>query len=360
MKRHHKRISKKSGLKPGSVVYIGRERAEPVTIDVIDYSETEHRTESNLTVDQAARYRDTSTISWINVNGIHDPALVENLGKRFDIHLLMLEDIVNTGHRPKLEDTKEHIFVAIKMLLGFDDKGDIESEQISVLFGKGWAITLQETGEDVFEPVRNRITKTVPRVRFMSSDYLAYALIDAIVDHYFLMLESIGAQIDVIDDEVSDNPTPEHLNSIRKLKRQLIVLRRAVWPLREVIGGLERLETDLIQDSTSPYLRDLYEHVIQVIDTVETYRDMASGLLDLYHTGISNRMNEVMKVLTIFASIFIPLGFLAGVYGMNFDTSVSPFNLPELGYKYGYIMFWSLAILIGGGLFWFFRRKKWL
>jgi magnesium transporter len=342
------------------VVYIGRERTEPATIDVIDYSESEHLTESNLTLDKAATYRDTATVSWINVNGIHDPTLVERLGAKFGIHPLVLEDIVNTRHQPKLEDSEHYVFVVLKMLLGFDEKGELKKEQVSVLFGRQWVITFQEIGEDIFDSVRKRIPRRVPRERFMSSDYLAYALLDAVVDHYFVLLEQIGEKIDIIDDEISDNPNPNHLESIRKLKRQLIFMRKAVWPLREVIGGMERLETDLIQDSTSPYLRDLYEHVIQVIDTVEIYRDMVSGLLDLYHTGISNRMNETMKVLTVFASIFIPLGFLAGVYGMNFDTSVGPFNLPELGFKYGYIMFWCTAILIVGGLFWFFRRKKWL
>jgi magnesium transporter len=353
-------MSKKLGMKPGAVVYVGRDRAETVAIDVIDYSDSEHSVSSNVSIEDADKYRASKTISWLNVDGIHDPTLVEKLGEKFDIHALVLEDIVNTGQRPKLEDTEGHIFVSLKMLLGFDEKGDIKSEQISVLFGERWVMTFQETGDDVFEPVRKRIIKTVPRVRFMSSDYLAYALIDSVVDHYFVLLENIGNQIDTLDDEVSENPTQDHLDSIRKLKRQLIYMRKAVWPLREVIGGLDRLESKLIKSSTSPYLRDLYEHIIQVIDTVEIYRDMVSGLLDLYHTGIANRMNEVMKVLTIFASIFIPLGFLAGVYGMNFDTSVGPFNLPELGFKYGYITFWCLAIVIGGGLFMFFRRKKWI
>jgi magnesium transporter len=353
-------MSKKLGMKPGAVVYVGRDRAETVAIDVIDYSDSEHSVSSNVSIEDADKYRGSKTISWLNVDGIHDPTLVEKLGERFDIHALVLEDIVNTGQRPKLEDTEGYIFVSLKMLLGFDEKGDIESEQISVLFGKQWVLTFQETGKDVFEPVRQRIVKTTPRVRFMSSDYLAYALIDSVVDHYFVLLESIGNQIETLDDEISENLTQDHLGSIRKLKRQLIFMRKAVWPLREVIGGLGRLETKLVKDSTNLYLRDLYEHVIQVIDTVETYRDMVSGLLDLYHTGIANRMNEVMKVLTIFASIFIPLGFLAGVYGINFDTSGSPFNLPELGFKYGYIMFWALALIIGGGLFLFFRRKKWL
>lgn len=360
MKSHHKRISKKIGMRPGAVVYVGKETEEPVVISAIDYSERDLKTEAAIDVTRAIQYKETSTMSWINVNGIHDSSLVEQLGATFEIHPLVLEDIVNTGQRPTFDDSKDYVFVTLKMLLGFDDNGDIKSEQVSVLFGKKWVLTFQETGEDVFDSVRQRLIKTEPRVRFMSSDYLAYTLIDAIVDHYFLVLEDIGAQIDAIDDSVSDNPAPSDLESIRKLKKQLIFMRKAVWPMREVISGLDRIENKLITDTVDPYLRDLYEHIVQVIDTIETYRDLVSGLLDLYHTGVSNRMNEIMKVLTIFASIFIPLGFLAGVYGMNFDTSASPFNLPELGLPYGYILFWCLAASIGGGLFLFFRRKKWL
>jgi len=360
MKNHHKRISKKLGMRPGSVVYVGKETQEPVEISTIDYSEKELKTEAGLDIAKAAQFKDSSTMSWINVNGIHDSALVEQLGTAYGIHPLVLEDIVNTGQRPTFDDSKEYVFVTLKMLLGFDEDANIKSEQVSVLFGKRWVMTFQETGEDVFDSVRQRLIKTEPRIRFMSSDYLAYTIIDAIVDHYFLVLEEIGAQIELIDDSVSVDPAPGDLNSIRKLKKQLIFMRKAVWPLREVISGLDRIENKLITDMVSPYLRDLYEHIVQVIDTIETYRDLVSGLLDLYHTGISNRMNEIMKVLTIFASIFIPLGFLAGVYGMNFDTSISPFNLPELSLKYGYILFWCLAAAIGGGLFIFFKRKRWL
>jgi magnesium transporter len=276
------------------------------------------------------------------------------------MHPLVLEDIVNTGHRPKMEDADDHIFIVLKMLYRAPNNGELKAEQVSVLFGKTWVITFQETGEDVFDMVRKRIKKTVPRVRLMTADYLAYALVDAVVDHYFIELEHLSEEIEILDDAVSENPKPEHLNNIRGLKKQLIFMRKAVWPLREVIGGIERSDSKLIQESTGPYLRDLYEHTIQVIDTVETFRDMVSGLLDLYHTGIANRMNDIMKVLTIIATIFMPLGFLAGVYGMNFDTGASPFNMPELGFRFGYPIFWSAVVMLAGGLALFFRRKRWL
>jgi len=360
MNRRASRTSGKHGLKPGTVVYVGKERSEDVHVDVIDYTETEY-TETRVTsAEECFPYKDTPSLTWINVVGLHDAELVEKLGRHFGIHTLILEDIVNTNHRPKQEDADDHIFMIMKMLYGDAGSDALKAEQVSVLFGKNWVMTFQEVGEDVFDLVRRRIKTTIPRVRLLTADYLAYSLVDAVVDNYFIVLEQLGEAIEELDDAISADPNPELMHRIRDLKKQLIILRKAVWPLREAVGGLERSESKLIRESTGPYLRDLYEHTIQVIDTVETYRDLVAGLLDLYHTGVSNRMNDIMKVLTIFATIFIPLGFLAGVYGMNFDTGASPFNLPELGFKYGYIGFWCAAVAVGGGLLWFFRRKKWL
>ncbi|MFH1686012.1 MAG: magnesium/cobalt transporter CorA [bacterium] len=352
--------AKKLGLKPGSVVYVGKERAEDVRLDIIDYSASEYDEKRVATIEECFPYKESATLSWINVDGIHNAELVEKLGQHFGMHPLMLEDIVNTGHRPKMEEADGHILIILKMLYRDAQTNESKKEQISVVFGKNWVITFQETGQDVFGFVRERIRKTVPRVRLMTADFLAYTLLDAVVDHYFIELEQLGDEIEALDDAVSENPKPGHVNEIRDLKKQLISVRKAVWPLREVIGGLERTESSLMQQSTGPYIRDLYEHTIQVIDTVETFRDMVSGLLDLYHTGLSNRMNEIMKVLTIIATIFIPLGFLAGVYGMNFNADASPFNLPELGMRYGYPLFWLAVLAIGGGLLWFFKRKRWL
>jgi len=359
MGRHFKRISKKSGLHPGSVVYVGDPRTEPVTIDIMDYDDTNLREIRVKSVEECFPFRESSTITWINVNGIHDVSIIEKLGTHFGLHPLVMEDIANTGQRPKLEDSDKYTFLVVKMLYNGTAGDRLKSEQVSIVFGQNFVITFQEREGDVFSSVRDRIRRTVPRVRFLGSDYLAYALIDAVVDHYFVVLEEIGERLEALEDQLVTQPEPENLSIIHDLKRELVFMRRGVWPLREVIGGFDRLDTGAIHDFTRPYLRDLYEHTIQVIDTVETFRDMTSGLLDIYLSSISNRMNEVMKVLTIIATIFIPLGFLAGVYGMNFNTD-SPFNLPELNLQYGYPLFWVAVLIVAGGLVWFFRRKRWL
>ncbi|MBD3332422.1 magnesium/cobalt transporter CorA [candidate division GN15 bacterium] len=360
MARLYGRDSRKKGMMPGSVVYVGKERTEPIDITVTDYTANELRDVTVENVEDVFGFRDSDSISWINVSGIHDAVVVQKIGEHFGIHPLVLEDIVNAGHRPKFEDGTDYLFAIIKMLdfTGSDDT--LTSEQVSVVWGESWVITFQELPGDVLDSVRQRLRRTIPRVRFMDSDYLAYALLDTIVDHYFMVLEQLGERIELLEDDIAERPAESSLATIREIKHQLVFMRKVIWPLREAVAGLDRTESRLLHSATRPYLRDLYEHVIQVIDTVETFRDMVGGLLDLYHTGVSNRMNEIMKVLTIFASIFIPLGFLAGVYGMNFDTGISDLNMPELTLPFGYILFWGIAIAIAGGLLWYFRRQKWL
>ncbi|MEW5796704.1 MAG: magnesium/cobalt transporter CorA [Candidatus Zixiibacteriota bacterium] len=360
MGRFIHKVSRKAGLSPGSVVYIGPVRAVNVHIDVMDYDDSRLVERRLSELSECTAYLETPTITWINVDGLHEPAVVEGVGGQLGLHPLHLEDVVNTMGRPKVEDTDEYVFVILKMLYLKADEGELVVEHVGVAFGRDWVVTFQEPGRDVFDAVRHRIRKTEPRNRFMSTDYLAYALLDAVVDSYFAVVEDIGERIERLEDDIADHPTSEGAAAIRDLRKKLILLRKAVYPLREVAGGLERVESGLISDSTRPYLRDLYEHTVQVIDTVEMHREMLSTLLDLYHTGVSNRLNEIMKILTIIATIFIPLGFLAGVYGMNFDREAGRFNMPELGWPYGYLMFWGLAIAVGGGLLWFFRRKRWL
>ncbi|MFH2036614.1 MAG: magnesium/cobalt transporter CorA [Candidatus Zixiibacteriota bacterium] len=355
-----KRLSKAKGLEPGSVVFIGDKKIEQTRIRILDYNETELNELEVSSIEECFPFKDSPTITWINIDGLHDVGVIEKIGRHFNFHPLILEDIANTGQRPKIEISDSYIFLAIKMLYINPDNNDIVSEQVSFILGNNYVISFQERIGDVFDPIRARLRKASPRIKFVSPDYLAYTLIDAIVDNYFVILEELAGTIESLEDLLIVQPTPRDLEKIHELKRQLIYMRKATWPLREVIGGLERADSVLIKDSSRAYLRDLYEHTIQIIDSVELFRDMVSGLLDIYLSSISNKMNEVMKVLTIIATIFIPLGFLAGVYGMNFDTSSSPFNMPELGWPFGYIMFWGLVLTVGGGLFIFFKRKNWI
>jgi magnesium transporter len=355
-----RRSSKPSGLMPGSVVFVGVRRQDEVRIDLIDYDATE-LTERRLDkVADCFGLAESRTISWINISGVHDVSVIKELGQHYSLHPLILEDIANTRQRPKFDQAEDYLFLVVKMLYLGEEDGEIDAEQVSVVMGENFVISFQEREGDVLNPVRARIKNTVPRQRFLGSDYLAYALIDAIVDNYFSVLEYIGDKIESLQEELIANPTPGHLEIIHTLKRALLFMRRQIWPLRETVSAFERSESRLIHDYTRPYIRDLYEHVIQVIDTIETAREMVSGLLDIYLSSVSNRMNEVMKVLTIIATIFIPLSFLAGVFGMNFNPEASPLNMPELNFRFGYPLFWALVLAIGGLLFIFFKRKRWL
>ena len=299
-------------------------------------------------------YGAKSTISWINIDGLHEVDIIEKLGTHFGIHPLTLEDIVNTEQRPKIEDMGEYLFIILKMMSYNRSENRVEAEQVSLIIGHNVVISFQEKMGDVFQGVRERIRFSKGRIRKMGSDYLAYALIDAIVDHYFIVLEEVGDQIENLEDEVMTRPTTETMQTLQKIKRRLLFLRKAVWPLREVISSLERGESKMIMKQSKPYFRDLYDHTIQVVDMVETMRDMNAGMFDMYLSSISNKMNEVMKVLTIIATIFIPLTFIAGIYGMNFDY------MPELKWQWGYFGVWSVMALLFIGMMFYFRRKKWL
>ena len=353
-----KRISTKRGLPPGSAVYVGEKTDAPITVSVIDYDADNLQERTEIAADRPAASRAPGNVTWINCDGIHDPALITRIGESFGLHPLVIEDILNTDQRPKIDIAEHYVFVVVKMLYPAPDNG-LTVEQVSLVFGEGFLLSFQERAGDVFDPVRKRLREG-PRRRFIHSDYLAYALIDAIVDGYFLVLEQIGDRVESIEHKLVAHPTAEDLETIHRLKRELVVLRKPIWPLREVIGGMSRSETPLIDSATGVYIRDLYEHAVQVLDTVETYRDMVSGLLDVYLTSVSNRMNEVMKVLTVIATIFIPLTFLAGVYGMNFSPEVGGLNMPELRWPYGYVTFWGASLALGIGLLVFFRRKGWL
>ena len=354
MPRLIKKSAKTRGLPPGAIVHIGEKKTEKVKISVIDYSIGKFDEKEVKNVEECFPYVKKPAVTWINVDGLHEVEVIEKLGKCFDIHPLVLEDIVNTDQRPKMEDFEKYIFFVLKMLYVNDKTQMIHSEQVSLILRKNFVISFQESIGDVFDVIRERIRKGKGRIRKMGSDYLAYSLIDAIVDNYFIILEGIGEKVENIEHDVVSNPKPEILQQIYNLKREMIYLRKSVWPLREVINSLEREESKLIKDSTHIYLRDLYDHTIQTIDTIETFRDMLSGMLDIYMSSVSNKMNEIMKVLTIFAAIFIPLTFIAGIYGMNFQY------MPELSIPWAYPAIWVIIILVSVSLLAYFKHKKWL
>lgn len=356
MSRHHKKKrSKKLGLPPGTLVHIGEEKTGSVRITIIDYDETNVQMKEASTVEECFRLKDTPTTSWINLDGIHEIEVIERIGKHFDIHPLILEDIVNTEQRPKVEDLKDYLFIIVKMITYDETEHKIKSEQVSIILGPHYVLSFQESLEgDVFEPIRDRIRNGVGRIRKNGTDYLVYSLLDAIVDNYFLVMEKLGEEIEVLEEELMERPTPQISMAIHKLKREMIFLRKSVWPLREIISFIERRESVLIHESTIIYIKDLYDHTIQVIDTVETFRDMLAGMIDIYLSSLSNRMNEVIKRLSIIATIFIPLTFLAGVYGMNFKY------MPELGSPWGYPLFWFVIITVSAFMLIYFKKRNWL
>lgn len=354
MPRLVKERSKKAGLPPGTLIHIGEKMRERTTTTILDYDEQHLQEQEIKTVDECLPFKDKPTVTWVNVDGIHQVEVLEKLGDCFGLHPLVVEDILNTDQRPKMEDFGDYIFIVLKMLYYSDKDNEVVTEQISLILGPNFVISFQEREGDVFNPVRERIRSEKGRIRKMGADYLAYVLVDSIVDNYFITLEKLGERIEFLEDELVTNPKPETVQTIHDLKREMILLRKSVWPLREVVSGLERGESPLIKEPTRIYLRDIYDHTIQVIDAVETFRDMLSGMLDIYLSSISNRMNEIMKVLTIIATIFIPLTFIAGVYGMNFRY------MPELERPWAYPMVWLIMLAIGVLMLIYFRRKRWL
>ena len=354
------KVSKKAGLPPGTPVHIGEKKVETVRISVIDYDEKNFETRELERVEECFPYKEKATFTWINVDGLHNTSVTQDLGMCYGWYPLIVEDILNTNQRTKMDIFDDYLFISLKMLTFNHGENKLDVEQLSLIFGENYVITFQETQGDIFDPLRNRIKNSKGKIRKAGADYLAYALLDSVVDNYYAVLEGIGEVIEDIEEELVTNPSPDTLQNIHELKRELIYLRKSVWPLREIISGLQREETQLIKEATNIYLRDLYDHTIQVIDTVETLRDMVSGMLDVYLSSISNRMNEIMKVLTIFAVIFIPLTFIAGIYGMNFNTEKSPFNMPELNWYFGYPFAMGIMVAVGVGMLFYFKKKKWL
>jgi len=349
-----KGASRTAGLPPGTAVHVGKAREAPVRIRVLDYDPSELREIEPEPVEEYFAFRETATVTWINVDGIHDVELVEKLGKEYGLHPLVVEDIVSTEQRPKTEVYEKCVFMVVKMFHYDEKAGEVVVEQLSLVLGSGFVLSFQEREGDVFDPVRERIRKGKGRIRHMGADYLFYALLDAIVDGYFGVLERFEEKIDRVEESLAGDPRPSVLKEIHDTKRGMIFLRKSVWPLREAIASLHRGESSLISAETAVYIRDVHDHTIQVIDTIESFRDIVTGMQDTYLSSVSNRMNEVMKVLTIIATIFIPLTFIAGVYGMNFKF------MPELDWRWSYPVVWLVMAAVVVWMVVYFRRKRWL
>lgn len=344
--------SKKTGLSPGTLVHIGENRTETVEITLFNYAgaQCDERTVTNPNDLQPPA---DETVTWINVGGVHKIDVLEAFGKQFGLHPLLLEDIANTDQRPKLDDYETYVFLVVKML-AVTDRGSILVEQVSFVLGRNYVLSFQENGTDVFRPVRDRLRAGKGRLRHNGSDYLLYALVDAVVDQYFAVLESLGEKIETLQERVMADPKPDILRDIHALKRQLLFVRRAVWPLREVTNSLSRSDCPYLHEPTKVFFRDVYDHVVQIVDTIETLREMLSASLEIYLSSVSYRLNAVMRVLTVITTIFMPLSFIASVYGMNFE------HMPELKWEWGYPFVLGAMGLVAAGMLIGFRRRKWL
>jgi magnesium transporter len=347
--------SEKSGLPPGSLIHVGDIHESVTRMSVIDYSKENIEEQEIESVDDILKYKDSNTVTWVIIEGLTNVTIVERIGAIFGIHNLVLEDILNTHQRPKFEEYDDHLYIVLKSLLTENERFTVAYEQISLLVLKNFVFVFKEKTDDLFKPVQQRLKTSKGRLRSLGSDYLTYAILDTIVDQNFIIIDSLDDAITSVEDSLlASEPTQDTLHTIQMLKREIISIRRNVSPIRELMSGMLRSESDLINEKTHIYLRDVSDHAIRVIESIELYREILTGLLDIYISSVSNKMNEVMKVLTVFASIFIPLTFLAGIYGMNFEY------MPELKWKWAYPVLWAVFVSIPVVLLIYFKRKKWL
>ncbi len=344
---------KKLGAAPGTLVHIGKHSQFEPSISVVVYDEDNLQSMEKVTPVACHEFIGLPGVKWFDMSGVHQAVTVKAMGELLDLHPLVLEDILNTDQRPKVETYDGYLYIVLHMLRFDETKHEIYSEQISLILGKDYVFSLQELPDDVFDGVRARL-REARRIRFMQADYLAYAILDSVVDHYFVLLEKLGDEIEALEDQLILEPQPQTLQRIHHFKREMLMLRKAVWPLREVLSQLSRDAHPLISEETRLFMRDVYDHSVHVLDTTDTIRELLVSMLDLYMSSINNRMNEVMKVLTIIATLFMPLTFIAGVYGMNFDY------MPELTWRWAYPAVWVVMIGVSAGLLMLFRRKGWL
>lgn len=345
---------KKTGLPPGSLVYLGEHSGAPVKIKVFSYGPNQFEEKDLGGIDECFAYKDKAEISWINLDGIHDVEKVAKLCAYFSIHPLVVEDILNSNQRPKKAVYDDYVFVVFKMLYR-NRRVALQAEQVSLVFGRNFVISFQEESEhDVFDVVRERLRKGVGPLRKNGTDYLAYSLIDTVVDHYFVVLEDLGEKLETLEAEILRSPSEHTVHETQKIKKDMMILRRSVWPLRELVGSLGRESSALIQSSTLIYFRDIYDHLIEIVDIVEMYREIVGNLFEIYLSSLNNKINYVMKVLAIVTTIFMPLTFISSIYGMNFE------HMPELKWVYGYPIVLFVMLILALGMVHLFRRKNWL
>jgi magnesium transporter len=348
------RATTKPGAPPGGLELAGPRRVEKVGLRLLEYDGERLEDKEITDVREAFVARDSSLVSWLNVDGLHDAEILARLRDHFGLHLLVAEDVAHVGQRAKLEEYDGFLFLVMPMLHFDDTHQTVEVEQVSLVLGPTWVLTFQERAGDAFDPVRERLRGSHGRIRHRGADYLAYALTDAVVDHYFGILERLGDLAESLEEEVMKDPAPQVLRRITHLRRELLLVRKLVWPLREATGALSRTDSELMTDATQLFVRDVHDHAVRVIETLETLRDLVAGMADLYLSGVGQRANEVIKVLTIMATIFIPLTFLVGVYGMNFE------DMPELAIPWAYPALWALMVGVAGVMLWYFRKRRWL
>lgn len=344
----------KAGRSPGTPIFVGEQRLDQVQINALSFGDQTFEEHGIVMLADLARVRQPGRMTWINVNGLHDTQAIEAIGSQFGLHPLTIEDILNTEQRPKVEEYDRLLYLVLKIVTPDQSPGEIETEQLSLVLGEDFVLSFQERESGVLETVRARLRHGRGKIRQRGADYLAYALMDAVIDQYFVTLEQLGEFIEDLEDTVTTKPVRGHIAEIHRLKRTMLVLRRATWPLREELARLEKDDSGLVADGTRIYLRDLYDHTIQIIDSIEANRDILSGMHDIYLSGISNRMTEIMKVLTVIATIFIPLTFIAGIYGMNFE------HMPELGWRWGYFAALGFMGALAAGMLAWFRAQRWI
>jgi magnesium transporter len=354
MYRSLKNRSKKVGLSPGSLISVGELASHPLKLSIIEYNESEYVEKENASIQECSDYIKKPTMTWIQVYGVNDASMIASIGNHFQLHTLVLEDVINTFQRPKLDIYQDQVFIVAR-LLGYEEKTlQLRDEQVSIIFGPNFLISFMEKDENFFKPVKDRLQKVNNRIRKQGSDYLAYALIDMIVDHYFVVLEKIDVSLDLLEEDLVRSPKSSILQNIQRAKRDMIFLRKSIWPMRDVVSRFQRLEAPYIDATTQIFLRDVYDHIIQTIDIIEGFRDVVSGMLDIYLSNINIRTNEIMKVLTIVSTIFVPLTFICSLYGMNFD------HMPELHARWGYPVVLVIMAMMSITMLFFFHRKKWL